>query len=1656
MSRKTALLILDPYRRPEQMAYLTERAQILHQVGDQLWVKITENQASRFIKQGIIVQFHEEADWIILPAIVFNPIEGSPEAPEHLMASEPTGEEQAYYIVQFIIPPNRTWIYEIRQLGGNYIQNIPSNAAIYSLTHNEAEAINQLSYVRWIGLFHPACALHFTLCGQTTPYNAFSLKELTVDANSLPATQEGNIQVRFFHNVDLEAARNAVEAAGVSIMGSIGYGFLVNADTTGVTNLIKVPGASTVESYYSPELQLDKSRKIVFANYVSLRENTHFSVDLDGAGEIVGVIDTSLDTKHPDISERIIDLEKLNYIETPSSGATDGAETETKGVSHGTHVTGIIAGNGIKSSGFVKGIAPSSHIIFHSMSNKFPNVVVKAHNAGVRVHNNSFGTFKKAIFVKVSADNEYKNQTNEIDMFCFIFPESLMVYAVGNEERHTGPSNGDGKLDMNMLPFEAVAKNILSIGAVENIKKNEGFKKTYSELKPGSFSHKYLWPVSDPITTKEFSLSDNADEVALFSCRGEVREKALNTHRIKPDLVAPGTNILSLCKSKMGDGDWHKPIIIEDEYYQLEIGTSMAAPHVAGAALLVRQFFRSCFGHNRQPIVLESISAPDSGPLPDFIDNPAISLHNNSSVLLWITPASPDEPKNIMAAILDHAMNLMGSPHQIKEDVGDHPAPQIVQYNEYTFLLHRDTTSAIYLARYKIIKNVLTPDAAFGTDGTLTVTNHSRFEGTCPLAFAITDSTVATIWADNNSNALLFQRFDANNGAKIDNDPLILGDLVQASPHPYITFNDIHFAVTWVNHSDDKYYLYLRLIVIDGTLVGPNPKTIIEQNEAIQTPHLTWDSRRNLLVVVWNDALNHPGGEISLLFLDPAGNVLGSKVTPFSTPKEKTVRNPKIDLHPEYGYVLSWEDSAFNNTYDVALTFLDETGQTDNRIPEFPHDPERRNMLRISDSVKKTSGFANSIADQGIFMLWQSFKEKTSDHCIIYAQKISLQGKFPLITNSDTSINKNGVYVHLELLQHTNTDLRSISIVWAGGEYFLLRSEPGDVQAKFKLIKTNADGQIDTNYGTNGARELSTNIHNGQCELFWSESHIICAIIDEYKIPEIFLFKRDGDPLSPFQLKNFTDTANSSLQLGYISGSKPGIILVYGTGQPDITAIKYVVFKIDGNIKTVPKELATSPNGSFSIGTARRGWYHYVNIENHSIMVWHLNQDNANASIFLNIFNVEGEKKYPQNDIPLTQLPGDSKNVVIAPRITGISFPYFCYSREYAVAWQYRQSNLEPWQIRFSRINNDGTVKENPQSPAPPCHDVYVISQDTEDWFNNTNAIEPQLICTNTHDPWRDTSLSDDTFKVWHSWSPSYGLAWIGQPMTGENRNRTLYFTLIDENGSRVKIPRLAPKLPSLAPIVQVSKSGADVQDFQLIWNGRTFRLTWTEIEDGKIRHLQTALTRYGNKNVYHQPSSALIRATLINGATNINKTPLPNINYMKNEEVFCQLDGYGWGRLNLRQSIIPSPPVTMHIRDDNSIASGQTIDYRFKLPKRTKLLRVTLCWTDPPGARIINKLHLKIKDRSTGNIYYGNVWNNEYSRAFKVESSDFNSFHNAEQIVIKDPLSGDYDVQITAEAFGMSIFNQFNSQPFALVFVGSGAEIRFGGMPAPAAIPFY
>ncbi len=193
---------------------------------------------------------------------------------------------------------------------------------------------------------------------------------------------------------------------------------------------------------------------------------------------------------------------------------------------------------------------------------------------GARVHSDSWGG---------GAAGSYDTDCKNTDQFVWEHPDMCIVFSAGNDGVDNSPQ--DGVIDAGSVNPNGTAKNCICVGATESLRSGEGGTGTWGGYWPSDFP-------SDPIKSDYVSrnASDTHIGIAAFSNRGPTDDG-----RIKPDLVAPGTNIVS-CRSHYSGAGTGWGVYNSDYVYNG--GTSMAAPLVAGAAALVRQFYQDVEGIN--------------------------------------------------------------------------------------------------------------------------------------------------------------------------------------------------------------------------------------------------------------------------------------------------------------------------------------------------------------------------------------------------------------------------------------------------------------------------------------------------------------------------------------------------------------------------------------------------------------------------------------------------------------------------------------------------------------------------------------------------------------------------------------------------------------------------------------------------------------------------------------------------------------------------------------------------------------------------------------------------------------------------------------------------------------------------------------------------
>lgn len=320
-----------------------------------------------------------------------------------------------------------------------------------------------------------------------------------------------------------------------------------------------------------------------------IRAEAAYAAGFTGRGQIVGVADTGLDKG--DLATLIPDFQGQVFR---AHAVALGGRSWADPLSHGTHVAGSIAGKGASSEGAIRGTAWGAQLLVEGMwsdmmNNIFPPSVdvlfKKAYDDGARIHSNSWGR---------PAEGRYDALARQVDTFLFNHQDLLAVFAAGNDGADL---NQNGVVDEGSLGTPATAKNVITVGASKNLLLEGGIQKPMKELRDGLKK----WG-TEPLASSR--LSEDVRGMAAFSSRGPTADG-----RIKPDVVAPGTNIVSARSSHPNaDVGWGA----YNEHYLYMGGTSMATPLASGALAVMREFLVKRLGTERVSAALLKAFAMNS------------------------------------------------------------------------------------------------------------------------------------------------------------------------------------------------------------------------------------------------------------------------------------------------------------------------------------------------------------------------------------------------------------------------------------------------------------------------------------------------------------------------------------------------------------------------------------------------------------------------------------------------------------------------------------------------------------------------------------------------------------------------------------------------------------------------------------------------------------------------------------------------------------------------------------------------------------------------------------------------------------------------------------------------------------------------------------
>lgn len=170
-------------------------------------------------------------------------------------------------------------------------------------------------------------------------------------------------------------------------------------------------------------------------------------------------------------------------------------------------------------------------------------------------------------------------------------------------------------------------------------------------------------------------------------------------------------------------------------------------------------------------------------------------------------------------------------------------------------------------------------------------------------------------------------------------------------------------------------------------------------------------------------------------------------------------------------------------------------------------------------------------------------------------------------------------------------------------------------------------------------------------------------------------------------------------------------------------------------------------------------------------------------------------------------------------------------------------------------------------------------------------------------------------------------------------------------------------------------------------------------------------------------PSPAMVKALLVNGAVDMATADVPNNNE-------------GWGRVQLPRSLADG--LQAEYVDQTELMTNVAAVYErtFGVPSSSAPIRVTLAWTDAPGAAganpaLVNNLDLEVV--ANGTTYRGNAFN----QGLSIPGGTADNRNNVENVFLNPNTASAVTIRVIATALpgdGVPNTGDTTDQDFALV----------------------
>ncbi|KAJ6118182.1 Peptidase S8/S53 subtilisin/kexin/sedolisin [Penicillium samsonianum] len=500
----------------------------------------------------------------------------------HLESEDATNSD--YILVQSVEPLSTEQEDEIEWLGVDIQQYVSKNTYLCGFKGTDLESIRRLPYISWVNVYLDMFVIQSSLKAPAETTTLSSFPAVPKDRTS------HTVDLILHKDVDLSAAHVASEIAAAAhadpdTLHTGSSKIRINVQNQYLEGLATLDCVKSIQPVYPARLFNNRAIEILGS---PLQIN---GTQYEGEGQVVAVADTGFDKgstvdTHPAFRNRVKQLYALGR-----PGRSDDPD------GHGTHVCGSVLGDGFSSTmgGRISGAAPKASLVVQSLLDRnnnlggiptdFTEIFSPPYEKdGARIHTNSWGS---SAYRQVP----YNPASEEIDQFVWDHQDMVILFAAGNDGID---ADKNGIIDPRQIGAEAAAKNCITVGASENNRPDI----------PITYGNR--WP-SGPIS-KDL-MADNPGGLAAFSSRGPTMES-----RIKPDVVAPGTAILSARSRKLVNAEASFGTSRDPEWWFLA-GTSMATPLVAG-----------CIAVLRETLIKSGARKPSAALLKALLINGAVEL----------------------------------------------------------------------------------------------------------------------------------------------------------------------------------------------------------------------------------------------------------------------------------------------------------------------------------------------------------------------------------------------------------------------------------------------------------------------------------------------------------------------------------------------------------------------------------------------------------------------------------------------------------------------------------------------------------------------------------------------------------------------------------------------------------------------------------------------------------------------------------------------------------------------------------------------------------------------------------------------------------------------------------------------------------------------